>query len=106
MYLTPAEPASTLESFAKRVRPGGLWPKHLQFSTAKPNGYYWAAYLAALMLTFGFLFGVGSWLLFDFGAALPYLSAAVVGVVVLGMTVPKLFGNREKAELPPPAINH
>lgn len=94
MYFTPAEPHATLKSFALRVRPAGLWPKDLQFSTAKPNGFYWAAYFAALMLTFGFLFGVGSWLLFDFQAALPYLAAAVIGIVILGLTVPKMYGQK------------
>jgi len=87
MFVTPAESASTLDAFYRRIRPGGPgWRRQREVSGLGPLqslGSALARTGAALLILFGMMFGIGGALLLQWGTALAMGITALVGLVLL-----------------------
>lgn len=83
-FATSPEPASVLESFYKRVRPGGPgWARiseRLGYGREPiPGGAYaWANWLAGVVAVYATLFGIGKIVFGEIVAGLLLLATAVV----------------------------
>jgi solute:Na+ symporter, SSS family len=83
-YLTPPEPAETLDAFYLRVRPGGPgWARvseRLGFGReSTPGGALaWTNWIAGIVAVYSTLFGIGKLIFGDFGVGFILLAIAVV----------------------------
>jgi SSS family solute:Na+ symporter len=101
-FLTQPEPASVLESFYERVRPGG--PGWLAVSSKLgygrepiPGGALaWTNWLAGIVAVYAALFGVGKII---FGEAVPGLVMLIIAALAFAW-IARSF----RSEQPPPAI--
>lgn len=83
-FLTPPEPDSTLDSFYKRVRPGG--PGWMAISTrlgfgreSIPGGALaWTNWIAGVVAVYTSLFGIGKMVFGDYGSGTLLLGTAVL----------------------------
>ncbi|MDT8370095.1 MAG: sodium:solute symporter family protein [Longimicrobiales bacterium] len=88
MWLTPPESDATLESFYRRVRPGGPGWRRVRAATgvhpSHPLGLDLARAAAGLAVLFGALFATGGALLLRPGVALANLGVMAAGAIALG----------------------
>jgi hypothetical protein len=88
-FLTPPTPRATLESFYRRVRPGGPGWRSVAASTGFPNeriaggALSWINWLAGVVSVYATLFGVGKLIFGPLWQALVYLGVAAVAFTVI-----------------------
>jgi Na+/proline symporter len=95
MFVTPSEPDRVLESFFRKVRPGGPgWSRQRTATGLLPADSLKTAALrtvAAVLVMFGLMFGVGAVLLLKWTTAL-----VMVGMTVVGWLGLRRFGTGER----------
>ena len=83
MYATPPESDAVLDSFYRKVRPGGPGWKRQRERTGLPGAHSLAfdlkRILAALCVLFGLMFGVGAALLLRWTVAVSMVLLAALG---------------------------
>jgi len=84
-FLTAPEPAERLESFYRRVRPGGAWGAVARACPEVVSDGFGVrilgTWLAGVVMVYGILFGTGKLLLGEAPAGMALLAAAALGAV-------------------------
>ena len=86
-FITTPDPQEHLESFLRRVRPGGWWgPVYKRANLARPNvpiGALLVCWVSGIVMTYSALLGVGELLLGTITDAMLFLGLAVGAAVAL-----------------------
>ncbi len=96
---TRPEPAGTIESFCRRVRPGGFWPVVVENSGLGKRVLL--AWIGGVGLVYGGMFTVGSLVLRRTGDLFWTIGLCVAGVVGMYLGLRKSFGpEQQEKDLP------
>jgi len=79
-FITEPESTETLNTFYKRVQPGGWWSTIIQQSTLEPvtRGFF-MNWIAGICLIYGLNFAIGHWMFGNTGNALLLFSVSGIG---------------------------
>jgi SSS family solute:Na+ symporter len=109
-FNTPATPRATLESFYRRVRPGGPGWREVAAATGFPGdpiaggALSWVNWVAGVVTVYATLFGVGNLIFGEYTRAIIYLVVAIFAFALIARNlrsesyVTSLVGRGDRAE--------
>lgn len=81
-FLTKPEPIKTLESFYKRVQPGGWWGpinENFNHELQPVSKGFFILWISGIMMIYGFTFGIGNLIFHNYGNAIVLFGIASIG---------------------------
>ena len=81
-FLTKPEPIKTLESFYKRVQPGGYWGpinENFNHELQPVSKGFFILWISGIMMIYGFTFGIGNLIFHNYGNAVVLFGIASIG---------------------------